>query len=59
MTFVTDVSDRDSVDPAGFVACLAGPDAEYLTGQAGLIDGNWCIGDTRLASRCDVEHNRR
>lgn len=26
-------------DVAGFVAYLAGPDADYMTGQAGLIDG--------------------
>jgi meso-butanediol dehydrogenase/(S,S)-butanediol dehydrogenase/diacetyl reductase len=26
-------------DVAGFVSYLAGPDAEYMTGQAGLIDG--------------------
>ena len=26
-------------DVAGFVSYLAGPDADYLTGQAGLIDG--------------------
>jgi meso-butanediol dehydrogenase/(S,S)-butanediol dehydrogenase/diacetyl reductase len=26
-------------DLAGFVSYLAGPDAEYMTGQAGLIDG--------------------
>ncbi|MCX2934967.1 acetoin reductase [Mycobacterium sp. CVI_P3] len=28
-----------SDDVAGFVAYLAGPDADYMTGQAGLIDG--------------------
>ena len=26
-------------DVAGFVSYLAGPDADYMTGQAGLIDG--------------------
>ena len=26
-------------DVAGFVAFLAGPDADYMTGQAPLIDG--------------------
>jgi meso-butanediol dehydrogenase / (S,S)-butanediol dehydrogenase / diacetyl reductase len=26
-------------DVAGFVAYLAGPDSDYMTGQAGLIDG--------------------
>jgi meso-butanediol dehydrogenase/(S,S)-butanediol dehydrogenase/diacetyl reductase len=26
-------------DVAGFVAYLAGPGADYMTGQAGLIDG--------------------
>jgi hypothetical protein len=25
--------------PVGFVAYLAGPGADYMTGQAGLIDG--------------------
>lgn len=26
-------------DVAGFVSYLAGPDADYMTGQSGLIDG--------------------
>ena len=26
-------------DVAGFVSYLAGPDSDYMTGQAGLIDG--------------------
>jgi NAD(P)-dependent dehydrogenase (short-subunit alcohol dehydrogenase family) len=26
-------------DVAGFVSYLAGPNADYMTGQAGLIDG--------------------
>ena len=26
-------------DVAGLVSCLAGPDADYMTGQAPLIDG--------------------